>query len=133
MILRGHAIEDHPNDLRILTEVLEAVEKCPDGIGGRACIDEQHRRDTHGLSDLSRRAMHTHIAIIQPHHPLEDDGISLLRVACIDSAHMLGAHHEKVEIDRGATAGELVELWVDIVRPALEALYGEATTLERTQ
>ena len=44
---------------------------------------------------------HTHIAIIQPHHPLEDDGISLLCVACIDSAHMLGAHHEKVEIDRG--------------------------------
>ena len=54
VILRGHAVEDHPNDLRILTEVLEAVEKCPDGIGGRACIDEQHRRDTHGLSDLGR-------------------------------------------------------------------------------
>ena len=133
VILRGHAIEDHPNDLRILTEVLEAVEKCPDGIGGRACIDEQHRRDTHGLSDLSRRAMHTHIAIIQPHHPLEDDGISLLRVACIDSAHMLGAHHEKVKIDRGATAGELVELRVDVVGAALEALHGEATTLECTQ
>ena len=77
--------------------------------------------------------MHTHIAIIQPHHPLEDDGISLLRVACIDRTHMLGTHHEKVEIDRGATAGELVELWVDIVGPALEALHGEATTLERTQ
>ena len=133
MILRGHAVEDHPDDLRILTEVLEAVEECPDGIGRRARIDQQHRRDAYGLSDLGRRAMHTHIAIIQPHHPLEDDGISLLRVACIDRTHMLGAHHEKVKIDRGATAGELVELWVDIVGPALEALHGEATTLERTQ
>ena len=133
MILRRHAVEDHPDDLRILTEVLEAVEERPDGIGRRASVNEQHRRDTYGLSDLSRRAMHTHIAIIQPHHPLEDDGISLLRVACIDRTHMLGAHHEKVKIDRGATAGELVELWVDIVGPALEALYGEATTLERTQ
>ena len=77
--------------------------------------------------------MHTHIAIIQPHHPLEDDGISHLRVACIDRTHMLGAHHEKVEIDGRATAGELVELWVNIVGPALEALYGEATALECTQ
>ena len=133
VILRGHAIEDHPDDLRILTEVLEAVEECPGGIGRRASVNEQHRRDAYGLSDLGRRAMHTHIAIIQPHHPLEDDGISLLRVACIDRTHMLGAHHEKVEIDRGATAGELVELWVDIVGAALEALHGEATTLERTQ
>ena len=133
MILRGHAVEDHPDDLRILTEVLEAVEECPDGIGRRARIDQQHRRDAYGLSDLGRRAMHTHIAIIQPHHPLEDDGISLLRVACIDSTHMLGTHHEKVKIDRGATAGELVELWVDVVGAALEALHGEATTLECTQ
>ena len=133
MILRGYAVEDHSDDLRILAEVLEAVEERPDGIGRRASVNEQHRRDTYGLSDLSRRAIHTHIAIIQPHHPLEDDGISLLRVACIDRTHMLGAHHEKVKIDRGATAGELVELWVDIVGPALEALYGEATTLKRTQ
>ena len=54
MILRRHAVEDHPDDLRILTEVLEAVEECPDGIGGGARIDEQHRRDTHSLSDLGR-------------------------------------------------------------------------------
>ena len=40
VILRGHAVEDHSDDLRILTEVLEAVEECPDGIGGGARIDE---------------------------------------------------------------------------------------------
>ncbi len=34
VILRGHSVEDHPDDLRILTEVLEAVEERPDGIGG---------------------------------------------------------------------------------------------------
>ena len=105
MIFRSHTVEDHPDDFRILAEVLEAIKKRTDRISRRACIHQEHRGDAHSLSYGRRRAVHTHVAVIEPHHPLEDDSIRLLRVTCIDGTHVLGAHHKEIQIDRRATAG----------------------------
>ena len=105
MIFRSHTVEDHPDDFRILAEVLEAIKKRTDRISRRACINKKYCGDAHSLSYGCRRAMHTHVAVIETHHPLEDDSIRLLRVTCIDGTHVLGAHHKEVQIDRRAAAG----------------------------
>ena len=49
--------------------------------------------------------MHTHIAIIEPHHALDDGSIRRLGMPCIDGTHMLGTHHEEIKVDRRTATG----------------------------
>ena len=120
MAVAGHAVGQHacPGQRAVAVRlvVAQAVGHRAKGLRHGRGID--HRQ--HGQAQQPGQVGGTGCAVVQAHHPLDQNQVGLLRGAVQALAHIGLARHPQIHLMHRRTAGQLVPERVQKIRPALE-------------
>ena len=129
----AHLIEDHTGYRHSWVEVAVAVEQGCQTVCHRPRRHHQHHRQAEQTSHLGGRTAIPVIAVEESHHALCHRHLSPGGISAVDLLHTILTVEEGVEIDRRTTGCCGVELWVEVVRAALEGLHPQSPPYKRPQ
>ena len=134
----GHPVEDHPGQLEVRIEPLEAQHHRARAPCHRPGVDDQDHRRAEPLRDLRGRARvalgaPAPSAIEAAHHALDEREVGARRLARHRRPHLLSRAHPAIEAVRRAAGHERVEAGIDEVRADLERLHREPASAQRLE
>ncbi len=122
MAASAYAITDQTGKPHFRIEMSEAVSDRCDRPRDPGSIDDQQHWGVEPLRNLGRGTLvgGRRRRIEEPHHPLDNREISVLRGTRKGFAHALAPHHPAVEIVRRSSGGAGVITRIEIIRTAFE-------------
>jgi hypothetical protein len=127
MVRRGHAVGQHAGPAQAGLVMLQAVGQRPESARHGRGIDHGQHGQTQQLRQIAR----AEVAVEQAHHAFDKNQVGLLGRLMQALAHIRLARHPQIHRMHGRTAGQLVPVGVQKIRPALE--HAHLASLARMQ